>query len=68
MPIKRWHLLVVLGLLLGTGSAKDKKPAVVVPAPTAADYVIGAEDILGISVWHEPEMSRVVPVRPDGKI
>lgn len=31
-------------------------------------YVIGAEDILDISVWHEAELTRQVLVRPDGKI
>ena len=30
--------------------------------------MIGAQDVLDISVWKEPEVSRVVPVRPDGKI
>src|SRR5277367_1969098 len=32
------------------------------------NYLIGAQDVLDISVWKEPEVSRVVPVRPDGKI
>lgn len=32
------------------------------------DYIIGAEDVLVINVWREPEISRTVPVRPDGKI
>jgi polysaccharide export outer membrane protein len=37
--------------------------------PTAKDqYTIGPEDVLQISVWHEPEISSLVPVRPDGKI
>ena len=31
-------------------------------------YVIGAEDVLAISVWHEQELTRQVIVRPDGKI
>jgi polysaccharide biosynthesis/export protein len=31
-------------------------------------YVIGAEDVLYIGVFHEQEMSRAVSVRPDGKI
>jgi polysaccharide biosynthesis/export protein len=32
------------------------------------NYVIGPQDILDVSVWKEPEVSRSVPVRPDGKI
>ena len=31
-------------------------------------YVIGANDVLAINVWKEPEISRSVPVRSDGKI
>jgi polysaccharide biosynthesis/export protein len=42
------------------------------PAPGIATddatYVIGVDDILSINVWKEPEISRVVPVRSDGKI
>jgi polysaccharide biosynthesis/export protein len=32
------------------------------------NYVIGGQDMLDISVWKEPDVSRIVPVRPDGKI
>jgi len=31
-------------------------------------FVIGADDILGVSVWKEQDVSRVVTVRSDGKI
>ena len=34
----------------------------------AAPFQIGPEDILDISVWKNPELSRTVPVRPDGKV
>jgi polysaccharide export outer membrane protein len=30
--------------------------------------MIGAEDVLDVNVWKEPDLTRVVPVRPDGKI
>jgi polysaccharide biosynthesis/export protein len=32
------------------------------------NYVIGPQDVVDISVWKEPDLSRAVPVRPDGKI
>jgi polysaccharide export outer membrane protein len=31
-------------------------------------YTIGPEDVLQINVWHEPDISGPVSVRPDGKI
>jgi len=31
-------------------------------------YIIGPEDILEVSVWRTPELSREVVVRPDGRI
>ena len=37
-------------------------------AAEAATFIIGPEDILDISVWREPSVSRVVPVRLDGNI
>jgi polysaccharide export outer membrane protein len=38
------------------------------PATEDPNYIIGAQDVVDISVWKEPEVSRTVPVRPDGKI
>ena len=32
------------------------------------DYIVGPEDILEISVWRNPDLSREVFVRPDGRI
>jgi len=48
-------------------SPADSKTAPI-PATTDPAYVIGPEDVLDISVWKEPDVSRVVPVRPDGRI
>jgi polysaccharide export outer membrane protein len=38
------------------------------PQACAAEYLIGPEDVLDIAVWNNTEISRTVPVRPDGKI
>ncbi|MDP9340422.1 MAG: polysaccharide biosynthesis/export family protein [Acidobacteriota bacterium] len=45
-------------------TAQDAAPAIA----TDAGYKIGPQDMLRIDVWKEPEISRLVPVRPDGKI
>jgi len=44
------------------------KPATVTPALVDADYKIGPADVLRIDVWKEPDISRTIPVRPDGKV
>lgn len=49
-------ICVALTLLSGHGHA----------APP--DYRIGADDVLGISVWDNKDLDQVVFVRPDGKI
>jgi len=41
------------------------------PLPVSVDpnkYVIGAEDVLFIKTWREPDFTLTVVVRPDGKI
>jgi polysaccharide export outer membrane protein len=39
------------------------------PAVMQADsYVIGADDVLAINVWKQPDISRTLPVRSDGRI
>ncbi|HYB95940.1 MAG TPA: polysaccharide biosynthesis/export family protein [Vicinamibacterales bacterium] len=37
-------------------------------AGPSEEYLIGPEDVLDISVWKNPELSRKVPVRPDGRV
>jgi polysaccharide biosynthesis/export protein len=41
------------------------KPA---PGVRPESYVIGAEDVISIYVWKEPDVSKSIPVRPDGMI
>lgn len=36
--------------------------------PVSKDYKIGVDDVLTVNVWHEPDLSRNITVRPDGKI
>jgi len=38
------------------------------PQPADAAYVIGPEDVLDVAVWGNTDVSRTMPVRPDGKI
>lgn len=55
-----------------TNASHSGTPAAVAPDPRTVDdasaYRIGPEDVLDISVWKNPELSRMVPVRPDGKV
>jgi len=59
-----------------TNDAKLVEPASTVSAPTAEaatkphddSFVIGNDDVLNINVWKEPDVSRSIPVRSDGKI
>jgi polysaccharide export outer membrane protein len=70
----RWNacLLLALSLLaLGPYSALAQKKAAAKPAaekPSDALYIIQPNDILEIFVWKEPELTRKVLVRPDGRI
>src|SRR5258707_11287990 len=54
---------------VSSGPAKVKSiPAAPPPSVTPDEYLIGPDDLLVVNVWKEPEISRNVLVRPDGKI
>ncbi len=57
------------------GAVAPAPPATATAAPTSvggvfvpADYVVGPEDVLGVTFWRERDMSADVVVRPDGKV
>ena len=49
------------------GNSKDQT-TVGETKPHDDSFVIGDDDVLAINVWKEPDISRSVPVRSDGKI
>jgi polysaccharide export outer membrane protein len=64
--------LVLSPLIVACASAPTPAPS---PTATATDlkyadnnYVIGPGDTLEVFVWRNQELSKTVPVRPDGKI
>jgi polysaccharide biosynthesis/export protein len=72
-------LLLSSGLWAQAGSggaatgASPAQPSQNVDTSTAAkphddSFVIGNDDVLAINVWKEPDISRSIPVRSDGKI
>jgi len=66
--------VLALALALAGGPAGAAEPANSTPAAGPAtsqvgpEYVIGPGDTIQVFVWRSPELSVIVPVRPDGKI
>jgi len=50
--------------------AKTDSHTSAAPSATGHDstFIIGKDDVLAINVWKEPDISRSIPVRSDGKI
>lgn len=65
-----WHYLAlsIAALSLVAGCASNRPTAPAAAASADYSYKIGPGDNLNIVVWRNPELSMVVPVRPDGKI
>jgi polysaccharide export outer membrane protein len=65
--------LVLCPLIVSCASTPTPAPSPT-PAPPSTDaksadsYIIGPGDKLEVFVWRNPDLSKTVPVRPDGKI
>jgi polysaccharide biosynthesis/export protein len=51
-----------------TEKSSEKPPENARSGHSDTSYVIGVNDVIAVSVWKEPDISRSVPVRSDGKI
>src|SRR5438270_9168525 len=49
-------------------SVRADQAAEIASKPHDDSFVIGNDDLLAVNVWKEPDISRSVPVRSDGKI
>jgi polysaccharide export outer membrane protein len=63
-------LMLVVMILAGPAGADEPGRPGTDPGQSreGAEYRIGPEDVLQISVWKNEALSRTLPVRPDGKI
>ena len=66
-------MITLFGLAACAGGAPSMVPAASDDVMdntdvTSSDYSIGPGDNLDVHVWRHPDLSRVVPVRPDGKM
>lgn len=75
------RVIAVVGIIVSvatTSALAQSKPAAIAPSHepvqekssliVTSDYTIGPEDILEISVWRNADLSKIVEVRPDGRI
>ena len=83
MKLNVLHALFLGAAIFGAGAFRGQAQVAAgqngAAAPTAQSmgaserahdekYVIGNDDVLAISVWKEPDLTKSIPVRADGKI
>jgi len=65
---KWWWAPAVSLLALGSGCAHHEVSQQDEAKQVIQEYRLAKEDVVEVSVWKEPDLSRTVPIRPDGKI
>ncbi|MCA9500059.1 MAG: polysaccharide biosynthesis/export family protein [Nitrospira sp.] len=70
MSNKVWHVVAAMGVVaLSLFSAGCLKPDVMVsPGQPEEGFFLGPEDVIDVVVWKNPDLSKEVVIRPDGKI
>lgn len=61
-------MVAFLGIISGCAGFKNNPDAPALAAVPDYNYIVGPGDTLNIIVWRNPELSQVVPVRPDGQV
>ncbi len=65
-------LIIAIALILQacatTPTANSGAPKINPEAAAVSVYRIGVDDLVEVSVWHNPDLGAKVPVRPDGMI
>ena len=74
MPVSWFIALLASALISGCATQSPSSPEKIRDAlalsqeQSVQEYIIGATDVVNVSVWRNQDLSVSVPVRPDGKI
>lgn len=66
-PVSFLRFIPIAVILLVVSGRTPARAEAAPPGPFE-EFILGVEDKLSISVWKEPDLSKTVTIRPDGKI